>query len=192
LLLKHVIHQSHNRETHCSIFFICNSALYGAIHPDQDKNTWLNASARALSLSPKLFCYYRHVNMAPALQYVGTSGPLATFSSGTILSYIRTYNCNSRIPLLHINYQQWLQQIRHDYNQIVHAIWHHLDSLTAVSRFFIQFKTVQRVNDTRGHVTCFACALKSQILQTRLTGQTICEICASEVTNRSIIRSIAE
>jgi hypothetical protein len=148
--------------------------------------------ARALSLSPKLFCYYRHVNMAPALQYVGTSGPLATFSSGTILSYIRTYNCNSRIPLLHINYQQWLQQIRHDYNQIVHAIWHHLDSLTAVSRFFIQFKTVQRVNDTRGHITCFAYVLKSQILQTRLTGQTTCETCASEVTNRSIIRSIAE
>jgi hypothetical protein len=45
-----------------------------------------------------------------------------------------------------------------------------------------------RVNDTVGHTTCLVCALKSHILQTRLTGHTTCETCALKVTNRSVIR----
>jgi hypothetical protein len=44
------------------------------------------------------------------------------------------------------------------------------------------------VNDIRDHITCLACALRSHILQTRLTGHTTCETCASEVTNRSTVR----
>jgi hypothetical protein len=48
--------------------------------------------------------------------------------------------------------------------------------------------TDHRVNDTVGHTTCLVCALKSHILQTRLTGHTTCETCAPKVTNRSVIR----
>jgi hypothetical protein len=44
------------------------------------------------------------------------------------------------------------------------------------------------VNNTVGHTTCLVCALKSYILQTRLTGHTTCETCAPKVTNRSVIR----
>jgi hypothetical protein len=44
-----------------------------------------------------------------------------------------------------------------------------------------------RVNDTVGHITCHVCALKSHILQTRLTGHTTCKTCAPEVTNRSAV-----
>jgi hypothetical protein len=45
-----------------------------------------------------------------------------------------------------------------------------------------------RVNDTVGHTTCSVYALKSHILQTRLTGYTTCETCALEVTNPSVVR----
>jgi hypothetical protein len=45
-----------------------------------------------------------------------------------------------------------------------------------------------RVNDTVGHTTYRVCALKSHILQTRLTGHTTCETCALEVINRSVVR----
>jgi hypothetical protein len=48
------------------------------------------------------------------------------------------------------------------------------------------------VNDTEGHITCLACAFKSHILQTRLTGHTTCETCASEVINRSAIRFLVK
>jgi hypothetical protein len=43
------------------------------------------------------------------------------------------------------------------------------------------------VNDTVGHTTCLVYALKSHILQTRLTGHTTCKTCAPEVTNRSVV-----
>jgi hypothetical protein len=52
--------------------------------------------------------------------------------------------------------------------------------------------TTIRVNDIAGHITCYVCALKSHILQTRLTGHTTCEMCASEVTNRSAIRFLVK
>jgi hypothetical protein len=48
------------------------------------------------------------------------------------------------------------------------------------------------VNDTRGHITYFACALKSHILQTRLTGHTTYETCASEVTNQYVVRFLVK
>jgi hypothetical protein len=49
-----------------------------------------------------------------------------------------------------------------------------------------------RVNDTGGHITYLACVLKSHILQTRLTGHTTCEICASKVTNRLAVRFLVK
>jgi hypothetical protein len=40
------------------------------------------------------------------------------------------------------------------------------------------------VNDIGGHITYSLCALKSHILQIRLTGHTTCKTCASKITNR--------
>jgi hypothetical protein len=51
---------------------------------------------------------------------------------------------------------------------------------------------VGRVNDIGSHITCLVCALKSHILQTRLTSHTTCETYAWEVTNRSAVRFLVK
>jgi hypothetical protein len=61
-------------------------------------------------------------------------------------------------------------------------------SLPCISILVSCSLTCGRVNDIVGHITCPVCALKSHILQTRLTGHTTCETCALEVTNRLVVR----
>jgi hypothetical protein len=57
-----------------------------------------------------------------------------------------------------------------------------------LSYYIVSFYLLFGVNDTVGHTTCPVCALKSHILQTRLTGHITCETRAPKVTNRSVIR----
>jgi hypothetical protein len=44
------------------------------------------------------------------------------------------------------------------------------------------------VNGTHSYKTCLTCALKSHMLQNKLTGHTTCETCASQVTKRFDVR----
>jgi hypothetical protein len=66
--------------------------------------------------------------------------------------------------------------------------WRHSLLDFTMTRCLWALSHAERVNDIVGHTTCLVCALKSHILQTRLTGQTTCETRALEVTNRSVVR----
>jgi hypothetical protein len=62
------------------------------------------------------------------------------------------------------------------------------NSRSQVSYSHVSFPSLHhRVNGIGGHSTCYACALKSHILQNELTGHTTCKTCAHVVTKRFIV-----